>query len=108
MIDREKVERGLECCIHLQDSQRDWWGDCERCPYNDNPSEGTCVSIHPLLKDARELIKEQAEEIASLNRALVAMNKLSEMQMETLEDICKSCQEFTRDDCKIWEEKQEG
>ena len=65
MIDREKVIKGLECCADLQ---RDTMHRvCDVCPYNDSynrdfykdPRQGACVSIHPLLRDALELLKEQ-------------------------------------------------
>lgn len=116
MIDREKVIKGLECCA---DIQRDTMHrDCDVCPYNDDPRQGTCVTLFPLFRDALALLKadqtylldkdekikklhlllntqlsladqtkkEFEDEIARLNRELDAMNRLSEMQMEALQE----------------------
>ena len=56
MIDREKVIKGLECCIKSND-------DCEcpdECPYYEKCWEGEQVKLNDqLMKDAKELLKEQ-------------------------------------------------
>ena len=59
MVDREKVIKGLECCIVLNGGLME--RDCEDCPYIDD--EGTCLSLIPLLEDALGLLKEQEDSI---------------------------------------------
>lgn len=55
MPDREKVITGLECCADLQ---RDTMHRaCDVCPYNDDPRQGTCVTLFPLFRDALGLLK---------------------------------------------------
>lgn len=59
MIDREKVIKGLECCADLQ---RDTMHRaCDVCPYNDDPRQGTCVTLFPLFRDALGLLKAEQE-----------------------------------------------
>ena len=53
MDKREKVIKGLECC--MGDGIEDTPG-CEECPYNDMGD--TCDLIRPLYEDARELLKK--------------------------------------------------
>lgn len=55
MIDRDKVIKGIECCIALDGGTMR--RSCESCPYNDDPANGTCISIIPLLEDALALLK---------------------------------------------------
>ena len=55
MIDRDKVIKGLECCIKLNGGTMR--RSCEACPYNDNREEGACISIIPLMEDALALLK---------------------------------------------------
>ena len=55
MIDREKVIKGLECCADLQRGMMH--RACYVCPYNDDPQEGTCVTLFPLFRDAIGLLK---------------------------------------------------
>lgn len=55
MADREKVIKGLECCI-LSDEE------CEcpdECPYHDDCWETDYELVYTLKKDALELLKEQ-------------------------------------------------
>ena len=60
MADREKVLKGLECCIlrNPDDHAR-----CSQCPYGSN-----CVNR--LKMDALNLLKEQQEIIDELNAAI--------------------------------------
>lgn len=53
MIDREKVIKGLECCISLNGRLDERY--CDDCPYN-YQSDGTCASLTPLLDDVLRLI----------------------------------------------------
>lgn len=48
---RERVLKGLECCINEQRTVP----ECERCPYAE--IGGTCTSLHKLHADAVELIR---------------------------------------------------
>lgn len=67
MIDRDKVIKGLECCIALDGGTMR--RSCESCPYNDDPANGTCISIIPLLEDALALLKaDQAQLIEQRKR----------------------------------------
>ena len=88
MIDREKVIRAIEYCT---DNVFICHGD--DCPYWQDGLR-TAVCWDNVMKDALELLK--ADEY--YEQALNAMNKVDE--------VCKSCQEFTCDDCKIREEKK--
>ena len=55
MIDREKVIKGLECCLSLSD---DFPDECLKCPYvSDMDSEVTCM--RKMGSDALALLKEQ-------------------------------------------------
>ena len=55
MIDREKVIKGLECCLSLSDRCPD---ECLECPYgSDKDCEVTCMQ--KMGKDALALLKEQ-------------------------------------------------
>lgn len=51
MIEREKVIKGLECCLHPFDLA------CEECPYHD--PDGTGSICEQLEKDALELLTGQ-------------------------------------------------
>ena len=54
MVDREKVLKGLQCCVHSEDT-----GECpDECPYYDKcwVDEDLYVSLH---KDALELLKDE-------------------------------------------------
>ena len=66
MIDREKVMKGLECCVMLNGGSM--YRVCDDCPYNDNREEGTCISIIPLLEDARSLLADQAQLVEQRTR----------------------------------------
>lgn len=57
MPDREKVVKGLECCIGygIEDIP-----GCEDCPYNDMGD--TCERMRPLYEDAIALLKAQEPE----------------------------------------------
>lgn len=56
MPDREKVIKGLECCMGygIEDTP-----GCEDCPYNDMGD--TCERIRPLYEDALALLKAQEQ-----------------------------------------------
>lgn len=53
MPDREKVIKGLECCVTMPDI----YPRCEECPYAD--AEGTCANMNGLHRDALALLKAQ-------------------------------------------------
>ena len=53
MPDREKVIKGLECCVTMPDI----YPRCEECPYAD--AEGTCANLNGLHRDALALLKAQ-------------------------------------------------
>ena len=50
MPDREKVIKGLECCLG---------GHCNECPYSERWGFGDDVCVRTLRKDTIELLKEQ-------------------------------------------------
>ena len=63
MVDRKKVLKGLQCCVHSEDT-----GECpDECPYYDKcwVDEDLYVSLH---KDALELLKEQEPVKPVVNR----------------------------------------
>lgn len=96
MIDREKVLKGLKCCINADGKPLDH--NCEECPYA--IIDGTCISVIPLMEDALQLLKEyesalwtmgelndkQSEKIVKTERQFQSMCDLSNMQMETLHE----------------------
>lgn len=55
MLDREKVIRGLECCVRYDD---EYQRACVKCPYR-GPYPFTCMTLHTMLKDALEALKEK-------------------------------------------------
>ena len=55
MNNREKVIKGLECCIFNMENKCE--NKCNECPYQD-PSLETCYSFYFLFKDMIELLKE--------------------------------------------------
>lgn len=57
MPDREKVIKGLECCADLQ--RGTMHRACDVCPYNDDPQQGTCVTLFPLFQDALVMLKAE-------------------------------------------------
>lgn len=61
MIDREKVIKGLECCMSDTDTA---WPKCEECPYND--THDSCASMRSMLADAIALLKAQSGELDRL------------------------------------------
>lgn len=65
MIDRNKVIKGLECCVVQTD---DFPPLCEECPYRDDKI-GSCEYYHDILSDALTLLKaDQAELIRQHER----------------------------------------
>jgi len=89
MIDREKVIKGLECCI-LSDEE------CEcldECPYHDDCWETDCELGYILKKDALKLLKEQEPRVLTLEEVIkhyslppVVLDDL-EWQEDYLQDI---------------------
>lgn len=65
MIDREKVISGLECCTNPG-----FQPDCKDCPYNDNPSDGMCLSLHFMLNDALTLLKADQAQLVEQRKRL--------------------------------------
>lgn len=59
MIDREKVIKGLECCIPM--TERNGIGDCCNCPYDRKITfeGGVTECCHDLFTDALALLKAQ-------------------------------------------------
>lgn len=57
MTDREKVLKGLECCINS------WMDSCDHeCPYYKNECYSAEMALmHPVMRDALKLLKEQTE-----------------------------------------------
>lgn len=52
MSDREKVLRGLECCIRKMEGQR----VCDECPYDE---DFNCLGCSVVLRQAVALLREQ-------------------------------------------------
>lgn len=99
MIDREKILKGLECCADLQ---RDTMHRaCDVCPYNDDPRQGTCVTLFPLFRDALDVLKadqtylqEQDKKVKKLEDEISELREtLTEMSMNggtgNQHDVCK-------------------
>lgn len=75
MIDREKVMKGLECCIRLDGGTMR--RSCESCPYNDNREEWACISIIPLMEDALALLKADQAQLVDLRKRLEAIDVIA-------------------------------
>lgn len=65
MPDREKVLKGLECCLVSEE-----YYQCEKCPYRATEDERKvidwCCHLGELRKDALELLKEQEPRVLTL------------------------------------------
>lgn len=59
MIDREKVVKGMECCIPM--TLKDGLADCGNCPYDRKITidGGITECCHDLMADALSLLKAQ-------------------------------------------------
>lgn len=75
MADKEKVIRGLECCIG------EWTvPECENCPY-----EGTCERLDGLFKDALALLKAQEpEECENVNKSRIFCCSVCEYEVSDI------------------------
>lgn len=63
MTNREKVIKGLECCLRYAQTEYLTLKECEGCPYSEVITMGTtCSTLAPLLTDALELLREQERE----------------------------------------------
>lgn len=62
MIEREKVMRGLECCMRENNTNM-----CGDCPYHDS-SETRFGCMRSAMRDALALLKEQELEIKGLRK----------------------------------------
>lgn len=63
MADREKVIKGLGCCMNGVNSIP----KCEACPYADE--HGRCYKLDELHRDALELLKGQEPRVLTLEEA---------------------------------------
>lgn len=64
MPDREKVIKGLECCVTMPDI----YPRCEECPYAD--ADGTCANMNGLHRDALALLKAQEPRVMTLEEVV--------------------------------------
>lgn len=94
MADKEKVIKGLECCLK---EEHPYENPCNDCPYNyvDSESDGGFCTERTQA-DALELIKEQDERIKFLERTINVMPKpvkLLDVFGDHYEKIvrCKDC-----------------
>lgn len=69
MIDRDKVIKGLECCADWQHGSM-YNRFCEVCPYNDDPANGTCITLSPLFRDALALLKADQAQLVEQRKRL--------------------------------------
>ena len=82
-MDRDKVIKGLECCVKESEGYIE---QCGECPYGAN-----CGCIDRLLADTITLLKEQDKKVEQLNRYI---NGFSRDAMPVVR-----CE-----DCKHWEQ----
>ena len=68
MPEREKVIKGLECCIAEGSAP-----ECEDCPYA-LPEDGTCERLDGLFKDILVILKAQEPRVMSLEEAQAALH----------------------------------
>lgn len=70
MIDREKVIKGLECCLPM--TRRNGLGDCGKCPYDRKITleGGITECCHELMLDALALLKAQEPRVMTREEAL--------------------------------------
>ena len=85
---REKVIKGLECCLDIQSGWKDAIYVCQTCPYTGN--ETPCETLAPLMEDAIALLKAQ------------------EARVMTLEEVKQWCETHPHKQNPIWVEFQHG
>ena len=85
MIDREKVQKGLECCREMNGRA------CQKCPYISD-CNNMSAGIPHLASDALELLKEQQETISSFQGTIRKLNAALEEQPEIVR--CKDCKNW--------------
>ena len=93
MTDREKVIKGLECCIAVQQYPDELDSGCTFCPYRPDDM-GTCPHLDVLLDDALELLKEDEKRIADYRRwhenqknTIKKLLKAQEPRVMTVEEV---------------------
>ena len=64
MTDKEKVIKGLECCLDVQSGWKDARYVCPTCTYTDNGIP--CETLAPLMEDALALLKAQEPRVMTL------------------------------------------
>lgn len=85
MVDREKVIKGLTCCMAENDNA---WPECESCPYND--SHDSCTSMRPMFRDAIALLKAQ-EPIAPVIETHWETPSVYDEDVKVTENKCGAC-----------------
>ena len=86
MIDKEKVIKGLKCCINAHGKPLDH--NCAECPYA--VIDGICISVIPLMEDALKELKEYASEMQTLgemNDALCEKIAIKQVALKRIADI---------------------
>ena len=89
MVDREKVLKGLECCVHPH-------GNCSKCPYDDN-SFNFAICTSKLCGDALTVLKEQeavkieVKKINNSGRCGRCPNCLMELNEMDYPNFCGNC-----------------
>lgn len=102
MVDRQKVLKGLECCL------KSWNGACDpECPYNCECRMNAEV-FQTVMRDALELLKEQQETIASFQGTIYKLNAELEKQPEIIQ--CGDCQCMSTSPYKpsCWKNRRRG
>lgn len=89
MIDREKVQKGLECCREMNGHA------CRKCPYISDCNNMSVAGISHLTSDALALLKEQQETISSFQGTIRKLNAALEEQPEIVR--CKDCKHYNEE-----------
>jgi len=69
MLNREKVMRGLECCILKDPDDR---SDCEKCPYHNTGVITNAPCFNGMMAQVLALLKEQEPKLMTLDEVLTA------------------------------------
>lgn len=68
MTDRDRIIKGFECCADMQQNTMN--RSCEICPYNNDPANGTCITLYPLFRDALVLLKADQAQLVEQRKRL--------------------------------------
>jgi len=108
MVDREKVIKGLEICIRVQDNEK-----CpDECPYR----KDICYGTVGLMADALSLLKAQKpgwisvkDRLPDSNRFVLVCNDDGHMMIaQYIEETAQWQYKYINYDVDVWDDKEQG